>query len=116
MTTAGFVYRDGDAYAIYHATLHHHADGPRADLAIGIGQWDSDEAVADAAAFVTIWSSDSEVQFGFVNPSDSGWSGGRLLQRGLTAAEARNSGLRPDFLYIAEAIVHTDMLLRDHLL
>src|SRR5258706_7052590 len=49
--TSGFVYRDRHAFAIYHTTLHLHAGVPRADVAIGIGEWATDASVADVSAF-----------------------------------------------------------------
>ena len=48
--TMGFVYRDGDAYAIYYAVMHRHEGTPRLDLAIGIGTWMNDDSVAGSRA------------------------------------------------------------------
>ena len=50
----GFVYRSGDAYAIYFATLPLAAHEARADLAIGIGTWDADTDSAELSAFLAL--------------------------------------------------------------
>jgi hypothetical protein len=113
--TTGFVYRAGDALAIYHATLHHHDNVHRADLAIGIGTWQTDAAVADVSAFLTAWSEGDEIRFGFVDPADSVWSSAGLLQNQLTADQARAHSARIDLLSVAEGVVRGDPEVARHL-
>jgi len=113
--TTGFVYRDGDAFAIYHATLHEHDGTPRVDLGIGIGSWSSDDSVADISAFLAIWPSPDEIQFGFIEPETSAWSTARLLQNQLTAEEARVSDSRRDLIRVAELVVRNDSSVARHL-
>lgn len=113
--TTGFVYRDGNAYAVYHATLHHHDRVHRADLAIGIGTWHTDAAVADVSAFLTAWSEADEIRFGFVDPAVSVWSGADLLQNQLTADQARAHRARTDLLAVAEGVVRGDPEVARHL-
>ncbi len=112
--TTGFVYRGGDAHAIYHGTLHRHA-APQVDLAIAIGTWDTDSAVAEVSAFLAVTGAAEEITFGFVEPTDSLWSNGRLLRNQLSAAEARSSSSRMDLLRVAEAIVRDDPAVAGHL-
>jgi hypothetical protein len=112
--TTGFVYRAGDAFAIYHATLHNHGNMHRADLAIGIGTWQGDDAVADVSAFLAVWPEDHEIRFAFVDPAQSVWSGAGLLQNQLTAEEARVSTSRDDLLCVAEGIVKDDPAVAGH--
>jgi hypothetical protein len=115
LDSTGFVYRDDDAFAIYHATLHEHEGRRMVDLAIGIGTWSDDEAVADASAFLAAWSTAKELQFGFVDPLESGWHRARLMSNQMTAEQARVSELRADFLAVAELIVSDDPSVRAHL-
>jgi hypothetical protein len=114
-TTTGFVYRGGDAYAIYHAVLHRHDDGPRVDLAIGIGTWHDDDSVAEASAFIAVWLSPDEVQFGFVDPADSVWADARRLRNQLSADEARVSAMRWALFAVAELVVSEDPSVVRHL-
>jgi hypothetical protein len=113
--TTGFVYRGGDAYAIYHAVLHRHGDGPRVDLAIGIGTWQDHDSVAEASAFIAVWLSPDEVQFGFVDPAASVWADTRLLRNQLSADEARTAGIRWAMLAVAELVVSDDPSVASHL-
>src|SRR5512143_2722282 len=113
--TTGFVYRSGDAYAIYHAVLHHHGDGPKVDLAIGIGDWQGDDAVASASAFLAVWTSPDEVRFGFLDPANSVWKDSRLLRNQLTAYEAGVGTVRRAMLAIAELVVSGDPSVAGHL-
>jgi hypothetical protein len=112
--TTGFVYRGGDAHAIYHGTLHGHG-APQVDLAIGIGTWDTDSAVAEVSAFLAVTGEAQEITFGFVEPLDSIWSDRPLLRNQLSAAEARSSSSRKDLLRVAEAIVRDDPAVAGHL-
>jgi hypothetical protein len=113
--TTGFVYRSGDAFAIYHATLHDHDNVHRIDLAIGIGTWQADDAVADLSAFLAVWPDDDEIRFGFVDPAQSVWSGAGLLQNQHTAEQARVSTSRDDLLRVAEGVVKGDPAVARHL-
>jgi hypothetical protein len=113
--TMGFVYRDGDAYAIYYAAMHRHEDTPQLDLAIGIGTWTNDASVANLSAFLSVWSEAAEVRFGFVDPADSVWANARLLQNPLAANEARSSQSRQALLSVAELVVSWDPAAAGHL-
>jgi hypothetical protein len=115
LETTGFVYRGGDAFAIYHATLHNHDNVPQVDLAIGIGPWHTEAAVADASAFLAVWPESHEIKFGFVDPIRSVWSSARLLRNQLTADQARASASRADMLRVAEGVVRDDPAVARHL-
>lgn len=114
-STTGFVYRGGDAFAIYHSTLHDRDGVRRADIGIGIGDWASDDSVADVSAFLAVWPDRDEMRFGFVDPDRSTWANAELLGHQLTAAEARESPSRPELLRVAEAIVNEDEAVARHL-
>ena len=109
------MYRDGDAFAIYHATLHDHGGHPKADIAIGIGTWDDDASIADTSAFIVGWATAAEVRFGFVDPRESAWHQARLLGNQLTADRARVSDRRIELLAVAELIVSDDPAVKAHL-
>jgi hypothetical protein len=115
VSTAGFVYADGDAYAVYMAALHRHGPKPAADLAVGMGTWAREDAVADASAFLHVSADERETTFGFVDPSESSWSGARVLRNQLSAAAARDSHERPELLRVAELVVAEDNAVARHL-
>jgi hypothetical protein len=115
LTTTGFVYRDGDAYAIYHAVLHWRDGNPQVDLAVAVGSWDADDSLADASAYLAIWTDAAEIRFGFVDPAASAWSSARRFAHELTADAARRSPARSGFLSVAEVIVRADPSVAAHL-
>lgn len=115
LNSSGFVYRGGDAFAIYHATLHRHDEVPTVDLAIGIGSWENDAALAEVTAFLSVWAGPEQIMFGFVDPAASVWSNSRLLANQQTAEVARTSPSRSDFTRVAEGIVREDPALARHL-
>ena len=107
-STAGFIYRDDDAYAVYFGSLAAHDDGPRAILAIGIGTCGPNQDNADLSAFLSLSTTATEVRFGFIDPLNSGWSGSTVLGVQLSADQARTHRMRSDFLTVAELIARDD--------
>jgi hypothetical protein len=114
-SSTGFVYADGDAHAIYHAALHDHIDQSDMDLAIGIGTWEGDDAVATVSAFLTVWAENDQIRFGFVDPDESTWAKASLLRNQLSGSAARESDERHELLRIAELVVEQDVAVNHHL-
>ena len=115
ISSAGFVYRNGDPYGIYQASTYPSHPSLKAQLGIGVGSWAGEGAVADVSAFIAVYDSGETIQFSFVDPSDSPWARGELYANQLTAETARTSPSRRDFLAIAELVVRQDPVVRDAL-
>jgi hypothetical protein len=115
LTTTGFIYRDGDAYALYHASVPAHDAGPRAIIGIGVGPFSEDPPSASVSAFLSVTTTPSEIQFGFIDPASSGWSESVVLGPKLTAEEARSHRMRWDFLALAELITRDDPAVASHI-
>jgi hypothetical protein len=113
-STQGSIYRNGDAFAIYFATLYAHADGPRAQLAIGIGAWQGDGSSADSSGYLDVFLTAEAVQFGFTDPANSAWADSALLTGPLMAEDVRHHPRRGDYLAIAETIVRSDPTVASH--
>jgi hypothetical protein len=69
----GFVYRDGDAFAVYWAELYKdHPEHPEAHavLAIAVGDdwWEGAEPGHRAWAQLDIWTDNDEIRMGFIDP------------------------------------------------
>jgi hypothetical protein len=105
--SSGFIYREGDAHAIYHV-LAHGGESPHADLAIGVGSWEGSDAVADQSAFLGLSTTEDEIRFSFVDHAQSAWGRSRLLAHPLTAEQARASNNRDDFIEAAELVATAD--------
>ena len=105
--SSGFVYRDGDAHAIYHVAAHGGAS-PHGDLGIGIGTWEGEDAVAAHSAFLEISATDDDIRFTFADPEGSTWTDSTLLANRLAADDARASPLREQFIAVAELVATVD--------
>jgi hypothetical protein len=105
--SSGFIYREGDAHAIYHV-LAHGGESPHADLAIGVGSWEESEAVANQSAFLALSTTEDAIRFSFVDPAESAWARSRLLAHPLTAEQARASDHRDDFIEASELVATAD--------
>lgn len=109
----GFMYRDGDAYAIYQAawSYAHVEDG--ADVAIEVSErWDANDTKTRVSFGLRIYVQEEDIGLTLVDPADSAWSGrdnaGRMLQR----AEALRHPLKADVLDLAEEIIDKDPKIR----
>jgi hypothetical protein len=112
-TVHGFVYRAGEAFAVYHAgwTSSHPQLG--VTLAIAIGAWDDDDDAGDRVAFgMEAFSTESEIRFALVEPDQSPWGDTALFGKLLSREHAlRHPTLRQAFA-VAELIVSDDARIR----
>lgn len=81
-----FVYRDGDAYAVYYAQYTAGHEEKRLSGLIGLGEWGEGATPEQRIAFpFQIWTDDKNFIVRLVNAEDSPWSHvtflGRILNR-----------------------------------
>lgn len=111
----GFVYRDRDAFAIYHAALyrgHEGHSGPEAYLAIGIGDF-SEASSPESRRAVTLRIQPTPDQFRVqvVDAGQSPWSNSVVLGRMMDRSEALADPLITTFCEVADAIVLRDAVI-----
>jgi hypothetical protein len=59
----GFLYEDGDAYAVYHAVLQTDHPSTAVDLALSFGSWAEDATAADRTRVgIRIWPEEDELK------------------------------------------------------
>ena len=105
----GFVYRDGDAYAIYHATWSESHPEAGVDIAIDFDEWgESSRSETKYSIGLLARSTESRYQFQFLAPQDSAWSSSENRGRILTREEALAHPQKDEFLLVAEHIVLDD--------
>lgn len=104
-----FVYRDGDAYAVYYAKFSdNHTDGVVSVL-IGLGEWGEGSTPADRVAFAAqIRAVRREFQVMIVDASQTVWSGVTFMGPLLARAEALDHPLVSDVFHLTDHIVHDD--------
>ncbi|HKX31108.1 MAG TPA: hypothetical protein VJ302_25685 [Blastocatellia bacterium] len=103
----GFVYQDGDAYAIYHAgwSTAHPESG--LDLALTFGEFD-DETAPESRYRVgmIIRSAPIQYEFSVIDADQSSWANGP--EQFLTRDEVLQHPLRKEFFRIAEHVIDQD--------
>lgn len=107
-----FVYRDGDAFAVYYATYSsNHSDNELAML-VSLGEWGEDSEPSQRDAFycrVRPTGDSYEVMLG--NAAESGWSEVELVGKKLSRAEAlAHPSKATVFEIVDEAFLHDGQL------
>jgi hypothetical protein len=112
----GFVYEDGNALAIYFATLFTEHEDKRVSLAIGIGEWNDDGSRRFCTAFgMEVFTTDSEVRMTIVDSSASPWGTTELLGPLMGREQALAHHLKTKMFQIADHIVMHDPKIAAHL-
>lgn len=111
----GFVYRDGDAYGLYFATLHTGHAEPSVGLTLSIGKWWDDDAVDERSwVFLSVWAEDDEYRMQFLDPMSSQHRNYAAMGTPLTRETAREHGA-DTFFEVADFIVANDPAVTSYL-
>jgi hypothetical protein len=72
----GFLYDEGDPYAVYHALLQTEHPSTVADIALSFGSWDEDATGDDRNRVgLQVWPEGEELKMHITDASESGWVG-----------------------------------------
>ena len=115
-TIRGFLYRGGDAYALYFAALYPSHEDRRMALDIAIGDW-GEAAPADARLRVAleVWPTESEIEMHVHDRADWNWADSQTLGRLLGREEAL---ARPEidwYFEVADFVVSRDPRIASYL-
>lgn len=109
-----FVSRDGDAFAIYHATLAEEHPELGAHLAIGIDDdWSMPESSSRVAFACWILLAENELRVSVTNKAESPWSESKVLGRMLDRDEALANPLIDEVFHLTDHIVEQDPVIRE---
>jgi hypothetical protein len=112
----GFVYKAGDAYGVYFATLHTGHAEPSVGLTLSIGKWWDDNAVDERSwIFLNVWTDDAAYRMGLLDPSLSHHRNYKGLGNPLNREEALKNSLRDDFFEVTDFIVENDPAVTSYL-
>jgi len=112
----GFVYRAGDAYGVYFATLHTGHVEPSVGLTLSIGKWWNDDAVDERAwVFLQVWMQENEYRMRLLDPNLSHPRNHKALGNPLSRDAAPQGALRNDFFEGADFIVENDPVVTSYL-
>jgi hypothetical protein len=112
----GFLYSEGDAYAVYHALLQTDHPSTVADLAISFGRW-SDTAMAShrTRVGIRVWPEGEQLKMHFNEPTESCWGDSETFGRMTSRHELVDTDLAQEALRAAEFIVTHDARVSEHL-
>ena len=115
-TAHGFVYRDGDAYAVYYAGWSDGHPGRGVSLAIAVGEWTEGTSPADRVSIGMIARpTPSSVNFTVLSPAESPWGDTPLLGKMIEREQALAHPALKGVMHVAEHIVRDDARVRSFL-
>ena len=112
-SVVGFVYRDGDAYAVYYAgwTEGHEANGVQ--LIVGVGEWGDESTPADRRSFgLRCWVAGDELRFEVQEPGASRYGENDFLGAMLSRSAALADPEIAEVFHVAEHIAEDDPRVR----
>lgn len=112
-TVHGFVYRNGDAFAVYYAGWSDQHRERGVTLAIATGEWAEGSGPQDRTSIgLEARPTAAEIQFTTVGPEQSPWGETPLFGRMLSRDHAKASPSLSSTLEVAEVIVRDDPRVR----
>jgi hypothetical protein len=115
-TVHGFLYEDGDAYAVYHALLQREHPSTEVALALSFGSWDEDATgETRSRVAVRVWPEADELRMQIEDPDQSPWDDSDMFGRMLGRKAVVDGALRREVLSSAEFVVTHDQRVQAHL-
>ena len=109
----GFVYRDGDAYAIYYAAFARNHPERALQALVGLGDWSEGVGPERRVAFaLRIWSASDQYNVEVLDAPNSMWKDTQLLGRLLTRTEALDHEWKDEVFHIADHMATDDREVR----
>jgi hypothetical protein len=110
-----FVYKDGDAHAVYYAQFTAGHEQQRLSGLVGLGEWGEGGEPEDRVAFpFQMWADQENFKVGLVNAVDSPWSHVTFLGRLLDRDEALQHAWLNEVFHITDHMVREDQLIMDY--
>jgi hypothetical protein len=112
----GFLYDEGDAYALYHALLQTEHPSTVADIALSFGSWDEDATGDDRNRVgLQVWPDGEELKMHITDASESGWGDSETFGRMLSRREVLGTDRQTEALAAVEFVIEHDPRVADHL-
>jgi hypothetical protein len=115
-SVVGFVYDDGDAYAVYYAGWTEGHQRGRVSMIIGLGDWSDEATPEDRRSFgLRCWVEGDALQFEVQGPSASRYGDNDYLGRMLSRSAALTDPELAEVFHVAEHIAEDDPRVRAEL-
>jgi hypothetical protein len=114
-TFSRFVYKDGDAYAIYYARMSDNHPRREVALAVGLGEFGEGSDQESRISFGLIMREEnSQFQVMVVDPDESPWPTARVIGRMLSRSEALAHPRIKEVFHITDHMVTDDPEIRTY--
>jgi hypothetical protein len=111
-----FVYRDGDAYAVYRAAFADNHPDRSVSMVVSLGEWEDDsEAARRIAISLDVRSGAENYQVMVVDGSESSFASTPLLGRCLSRSEALAHPWLQEVFHITDHVLEEDVLVKQFL-
>lgn len=115
-TGHGFVYKNGDAYAIYYVGWSIENVDKQMTLALALGEWDDDSTVADRDCFgIEATEAGDQVNFRVIEPDESPWPKTDLMGEMMERDKSLHHPLLDEAFTITEYVLRNHNAVREHL-
>ena len=111
----GFVYKDGDAFAVYYAQFAYAHGERRVNGIIALGNWSEAGSREDRVSFpLQIWEDESNLNVSLVNADESPWSHVAVLGRILDREQALRHEWLQEVFHVTEHMTSEDPEIRKY--
>jgi len=115
-TVHGFLYQEGDAYAVYHALLQREHPSTAVDLALSFGSWDEEATGGDRTRVgIRIWPDEAELKLHITAVEESSWGDSEIFGRMVDRSDVLGTPTEQDAMRAAEFVLAHDERVREHL-
>ena len=110
-----FVYKDGDAFAIYYAMFSDNHPEREMKIAVGVGEWGEGTAPEDRRAFALVMrSTDDAYQVTVVDADESPWRSAGIIGRMLDRDEALADPWIEEVFHITDHMTEDDPAIKSY--
>lgn len=111
-----YVFKDGDAYAIYYVRFSNNHPEHSAVATISLGEWGEGSTPEQRVAFAfELRTTNKEYQVGIIDSAQSPWCEAKTIGRTLDRTEALKHPLLPEVFHITDHMVVEDKELNEYL-
>jgi hypothetical protein len=111
-----FVYRDGDAYAVYYAAFSDNHPDRVVSMVVSLGEWADDARPDQRTAFALLLRSGPEnYEVTVVDGETSPWHGATILGRFLSRAGALSHPWLKEVFHVADHVCEADAVVKGFL-
>jgi hypothetical protein len=115
-TVHGFLYEEGDAYAVYHALLQREHPSTAVDLALSFGSWDEEATGRDRTRIgIRIWPDGAELKLHINAADESSFGDSDVFGRMVDRSDVLGTPIEHDVLRAAEFVLAHDERIQEHL-